>query len=368
MYNKQRAMKTTIFLLIWICNWQLTKAQTTDTVLDEVVRIDPNTLQERPIELEKIKIPERLQTFTGIRFVDIRPYQPCIGFAKLLGENKKIVPIGGLDYAIHSKLVPNNQSGAGDSLIVFIRHFWESRLKKTQIYWEDDNEDDLKKPSEAGVSAFCHVTAVSFFKNKQGLFYCGKLDTVLTNNRMFAKSYDAFPGKVVEFLLDNLAIANSSDRPFTEEQIRSSIAKPVAFAAPENMPNGFFMTYGDFKKGKLVNKPFTLATRVYGYKIIFANEADETAMGDSFWGLCYQNQFYINRSLIVNKLIKSGDTYLAMCGSWPSWKNAAPSGLITKFILPDLSRIGYNEKINKYTKKRSDFFPLLLNPLTGYLE
>lgn len=361
-------MKGYLFLLLWICCLQ-TKAQVSDSSLDALVQIDPNSLQEETINFGKIKLPDRVQQFTGVRFVDIRPYRSCVGFVKLLGINKKIVPVGGLEHAINSKIVNKSRASTKDSLIVFIKHFWETRVKKSDIYIQDDKEDDLKKPKGTGGYAFCHLIAVSFIKNEAGFMYCGKLDSMIAHNRQLNVSFADLPEKAIDFLLDNLPIvANSNNRSFSEEQIYASIAQPISFAKPTQLSNGFFLTYNDFKKGKVTPLEFILSPRFYGYKIEFPNEAAANTISDNFWGLCFQNELYINRSLILNKLVKSGDTYTAMCGSSPSWKSANGRNLAFRFIAPDVSRVGENQKINKYTKEFSDFFPLLLNPLTGHLE
>lgn len=361
-------MKECLFLLVWICCLQA-PAQVADSSLDTMVQIDPNGLQDETINLGKIKLPDRVQQFSGVRFVDIRPYRSCIGFVKLLGINKKIVPAGGLAHAINSKIVIKDKTNTKDSLIVFVKHFWETRVKKGEVYVEDNKEDDLKKNKDPGGYAFCHLTAVSFIKNETGFIYCGKLDSLITHSRQLNISFADFPEKAVDFLLENLPVtSNNGSRIFSETQIYASLAQPVTFAEPAQTPNGFFLTYNDFKKGKVTPLSFILSPRFYGYKIEFPNEAAASAISDNFWGLCFQNEFYINRSLILNKLVKSGDTYTAMCGSSPSWKSANGRNLAFRFIAPDVSRVGENQKINKYTKERSDFFPLLLNPLTGYLE
>jgi hypothetical protein len=363
-------MKAYLFLLVCMCGLQV-NAQLSDTSLDAMVQINPDTLQEETIKLGKIKLPDRTQLFGGVRFVDIRPYRSGIGFVKPFRtyKNKKMVPEGGLEHAINSKIVPSEYAITSDSLIIFIKHFWVTRLKKSHIYVNDDNDDDFKKgKGEVGLG-FCHVSAVSFIKNDKGLVYCGKVDTLLSYLFKYSTHFATFAESAIDFLLENLAVTGSNNgRSFTEEQVYASLAKPTVFVGAAHIPNGFFMTYNDFKQGKVTPGQFVLHPRVYGYKIEFLNEAAGMALGEDFWGLCYQNQFYFNRSWIFNKLIKSGDTYLAMCGSAPFWKSAGSRNLAVRFFFPGLARDGDEERINGYTREITDFFPVLLNPLTGYVE
>jgi hypothetical protein len=147
--------------------------------------------------------------------------------------------------------------------------------------------------------------------------------------------------------------------------VMASLSKPVKFPDAANMPNGIFLSYADFKAGKILKSNFTLTPRISGYKAEFENVGGEASHTD-YWGLCFNNQFYIKHEYFVSKLIKSGNSFVTLMGYVDFDEEAAT-------YERSRDQTGQIKALNtvtrsKYKKSGYDFIPMLLNPLTGKLD
>ncbi len=346
-------------------------AQEADSInLDSEIRKDPAGLAIQFIKLNKLRLSENSGSFAGIRFTDARADTTAVGFVQLWGENKKIVVDGGFANSLNANISFKKNTEQGDSLIIYIKHFWETRIPLMQTEVEEETRYDPGKPISSRQYSFCHVTAAFFIKNSKGMAYCGKFDSLVTSSRKLISSYSTLPDKAIGILLNQMPVSIKEDaRYFTEDQVFISLTKPIVFPEASVMPDGIFLSYEDFKKGKIIKKSFSVSPRIYGYKLDFENSVDEAAFTDNFWGVCYKNQFYIRRSYVVNMLWKSGSTYTSLAGSIPSRNGRSPNNKIYRFVFgTDVMNMDAKRDINKFTKEKTNFFPMLLNPLTGYLE
>jgi hypothetical protein len=342
------------------------QADSSSNGIDSEIRKDPTTFPEEIIELAQIKVPASLAGFSGIRFVDIRADTSCIGYVKLWGNNKKIVFVNGLVNELNTKQTTAQNNPSGDSLIIFIKKFWVTRIIDPEKINKDEEADVTKRKERRGPKSFCHITVAYFVKNVKGLYYSGKLDTITLTRKRLLRCYDDMADGGAAFMLEQASISpQQNPRYFTEAQVQEALSKPFIFPGAETMPDGIFLSYADFKAGKILRVEFTLTPRISGYKA----ELDNVAGGDAltnFWGICFKNQFYVKHDYFVTKLIKSGNTFVTLFGYIDFDEEAAT-------YLRSRDQSGQIKALNKvtdskYKKSDYDFVPMILDLLTGRLE
>ncbi len=302
--------------------------------------------------------------FSGIRFVDIRADTSCIGYVKLSGDNKKMVFVNGLINELNTKQSVTQSNPSGDSLVIFIKKFWVTRIIDLNTIYKEE-PDIEKKRRILSARSFCHLTVAYFIKNTKGLSYSGKLDTILLYRKKLKNCYTSIADDAAITVLEQPIFPTLKNSGyFTEQQVLSGLSNPVKFPNPATMPNGIFLTYNDFKKGNIQRNELALSSRLSGYKVEFDNPSDQDQITD-FWGVCYNNQFYKKEKYVVVKLNPSGNTFLALWG-YVAFDEEAAAGRNANFET-DIKALN-KVTDSKYKKSDYDFVPLILDPLTGLLE
>jgi hypothetical protein len=334
--------------------------------IDSEIRKDPNSFEEDVITLQKIQIPASLAGFAGIRFVDVRADTSCIGYVKLWGINKKIVLVNGLANELNTRQQPAKAvNPAGDSLFIYVKNFWITRvIDPGEI--DREERDVLKKPERRLAKSFCHITVAYFIKTAKGLYYTGKTDSVDRSRKKLFNCYTSMADDAVTIMLEQAKInASENSRYFTAAQVMESLSKPILFPVPDNMPDGIFLSYADFKAGKILKSNITLSPRIQGYRAEFNADAEQSASAD-YWGICYKNEFYIKHEYVVTKLYKTSNTFITLQG----FVNFNEEETTYSRSRDQTGQIKALNKVtdSKYRKSDYDFVPMILNPLTGRLE
>jgi hypothetical protein len=356
-------MRQLALFMILLCSYSAFSQVADSSDIDSEIQVNLLDLPEEIIELAEIKLPASLAQFSGIRFVDIRADTSCMGYVKLRGSNQKIVFLNGLINELNTKQSVAQSNTNGDSLIVYIKKCWITRIidlnkiygKKTGVY---------EKPERLGGSSFCHITAAYFIKNTRGLYYSGKLDSIALNKKRLTKCYSNIADEAVAMMLEQPNISTQQNpRYFTEKQVQEALSKPVLFPEVATMADGIFLSYADFKAGKILKSKFILTPRISGYKAEFEDDTEQAALTD-FWGICYKNQFYIKHDYFVTKLTKSGNTFVTLFG----YVDFNETAVNIRNADANTRIKGLNKVTDsKYKKSDYDFVPLILDPLTGLL-
>jgi hypothetical protein len=254
-----------------------------------------------------------------------------------------------------------------DSLIIYIKNFWVSRLPLIEVIRTEEKWAGQLNKDEEMPESICHITTAYFIKNTKGLTFSGKLDTFITSKKKLSRCYSTLPDDATAIILgETPAAPKESSRYFTEAQVFASLQKQIEFPVSSVMEDGIFLNYNDFKKGILIKKPFALTPRITGYKIEFSNITDANEFSNNFWGICYKNQFYIRCGYEVNKLCKTGHTYITMTGSPDFYEEKL--GLLKTKVLGRGGLLDPKFALSKKDKSSYAYIPMILNTLTGRLE
>jgi hypothetical protein len=333
--------------------------QKADSVLlvAEIER-DPNGFAVEEIELLPLQKTAKLLGFSGVRISDVRPDTSCMGYVKLHGDYKKIKVLGGFANAVNAREAAlSDKDGSGDSIIIYINFFWMTNNTLVKVETDEEYRDAQRK-QVAFFPASCHVSALLFTKNLQGIVYLGKFDSVITSNKVLRKCYTYLPNKAMDEVFGKIPdLVKNRTTTYTAEQVLATLQNQYGLKDALGMQDGIFVSYNDFKKGRVMQRNFKLSPRLGGYKIDFAYEPDGAFFYDKCWGICYKNRFYIKKDFLVTPLHKSGSTYITIAGSVNYDENVSPR-----------SNFDAAFKSSKYDKYSYRFPPLLLNPFTGYLE
>jgi hypothetical protein len=335
--------------------------------IDKKINTSPTALAIEAFAFKKIPIPENLAQFAGVRFVDATPYK-SIGFVKMPNRYKQIIVENGLVESVNKKLKSNGGSSNADSLLIFIKYFWQTRIPLDLLYANLKPRLEQQEKTVANYRSYCHIDADYYVKQGQQLVYAGQFDSLLPSFKSLLVHYDDFAHKAVRVLLERAPISTvATTRQETEPEVWKGLKKAAQLIDTTLlMADGYFLTFNDFKNGHIEKRAIELAPRIGFYKLISQMSNIEQAIAAKCWGLCYKGAFYIRLNHDFYRLFKAGATYATTVGYMMYDENLTPR--YYQGVLGPNINIVYPITGSKYRYDGHEFIPLLLNPLTGYLE
>ncbi len=362
-------MKELLIFLLLSLNAMACFAQDADsTFIDEAIKKNPATFPAECVAISKInqnRLPER---FVGLRWVDFGPDTSTFGCTKTVkGKYIRIAVKGGLGNAFNTAMQYKKTPDGTDSLFIYLLDFWLSENPPSSL------GENLKETSRLGTETklkystkdYGYITALICSKDSAGkMLYHGKLDTMITLAYSFKGWYKSAVADIAERALKIcLQIAAEPGRQINESSLSTAISNFLQLPAPGTLPDGLFLSFKDFKKGKVLPMKVTLLPRVYAYAVEFDSQEHVEMYSQDYWGLCHNGNFYMKRGNTVAPLYKIGNTYCTLAGSRPD--DAVM--INTKRVLNNLIN-EFRKGPTTYSAERTNFYPFQINAITGKIE
>lgn len=329
---------------------------------------NPATFPVDLVEVNKINLHSLPDRFAGVRWVGFGTDTATFGCTK--DAKRKYIRMtvkGDLGNAFSTAMRYKKVPKGTDSLVVYILDFWLSENPPSAL------GENLKETARLGTETktkystkdYGYITTVVCSKDSAGqMYYHGKLDTVITLAYSIKGWYKAAASDIAERALDVcLQIAEEPGKLINESSLNAEIKNFLQLPEPGTLPDGLFLSFKDFKKGKVLPTSLKLLPRVYAYGVEFSVQEHLEAYGQDYWGLCWKGDFYMRRGNTVAPLHRLGNTFCTLAGARPL------EGVMvnSKRVLDNLIN-EFNRGPTTYSKERTSFYTFSLNPITGKIE
>ncbi len=319
-------------------------------------------------EIGKISNYSLPQRFGGMRWVDFGPDTVTLGCPKWdKGEYTRIAVKQKLSSAFNASMRYKKKPSGTDSLIIYILDFWLSENPPSSL---GENEQETlrlgtEKKSKFSTKDYGYITALICSKDSVGqMYYHGKLDTMFILAYAVKGWYGAAAADIAEKALAVcLQIAEAPARHVSETALDAEIKRFLMLPNPGTLPDGLFLSFNDFKKGKVLPMGFKLLPRVYAYAVEFNSQEHVEMYSKDYWGLCYNGKFYMKRGNTVAALYKMDNTYCTLAGERPLEGVMGNSNRLLNNLINE-----FNKGPTTYSSKRTHFYPFSINPVTGKIE
>jgi hypothetical protein len=362
-------MKEILTLLLCSLNAMVCFAQNEDsTFIDDEIKKNPATFPVEYVVMNKINQHSLPKRFAGMRWVDFGLDTAVIGCVKTINYKFNLIVLKErLGSAFNAAMRYKKAPTGSDSLVIYLLDFWLSENPPSSL--GENMKETLRLGTETklkySTKDYGYITALVCSKDSAGqMYYHGKLDTMITLAYSVKGWYGAAAADIAERTLEVcLPIAQGQGRQISETALNAEIKNFLQLPDLGTLPDGLFLSFKDFKKGKVLPISLKLSPRVYAYAVEFGSQEHIEMYSQGYWGLCYKGNFYMKRGNTVAALYKVGHTYCMFAGSRP-----------LEAVMVNSKRV-FNNLINEFRKgpttyspERTHFYPFSLNAITGKIE
>jgi hypothetical protein len=332
--------------------------------------INPYELESVQIPLNRIAVPNHLQKFAGIRFIDVRYLKDCIGFLPSRNKNDffKISTKNSFEAELNTFKSNNFSPSSSDSIIVLIKDFW------------------LNKSTGSKSESYCHLSALFFIKRTDSVFYNFKVDTFLLHKIPIRDFYKDIISISIENLLSIYSgVKNNIGKVYLAKEFDENIQskRPSAKSISDKM--GIYLTYADFIKGNLYKTSFSINPFLDQFSFKIDDEKLNQRLHANIWGLVFNGDLFIRNDKLLAKAFPAGNTFVTKSNleiDGVSFGNSAFPTRTSRFPASDTFKSNRNEDIDNIAtlssaalsvllgrkKNKIKSFPMMLNMETGKLE
>lgn len=258
---------------------------------------DPAAIRSELVSISHFNLPETYSRYAGIRFIDARWLKEFTGFIQQNSKTgfRKISTVKPFEDELNSAVkIKHDSSTINDSVVVVLKNFWVSRAAVT--------EQEMS----------CHIKALFFTKRADSFFFRGKTDTLFKRHAIVQYEYKDLPAFFIEDLLGSFPLQNSQHEKIYGQHDLEKLALQQRLSFDSLQENGLYLSFSDFRKGRLNKRGFSLSDYKEQYRISFDRAGEGEAIAGKIWGCWFNGQLYIKNGKHYSKAFAVENTFLLL--------------------------------------------------------
>ncbi len=259
---------------------------------------DPAAIRSDEIRITHYNLPAIPSRYATLRFVDVRPVRAFCGFIRpaLQLPARKLATPPGLEEQL-SRAIPIRKDSASlpDTLLVVLKNFWLYRSL---------TDDHLM---------YCRVHALFFSSRGDSVRYYAKADTLLQRRAVVRYEYRELPALFLEDLMKCLPpqpepVKRLLSREQFQQQATNWLQPPVLAGKPD----GWYLSFGDFMKGRLLPADFVMREFGEDYLLHFGDEEQRNRYSGKIWGALFKGGLYLRNGRHFGRAFPAEQSYFLL--------------------------------------------------------